>query len=215
MTIEEEILKDSIINFDKLLAYGFKIEGNNYVFEKIIYHDEFKAIINITRTGKLEGKIFDLSINEEFYGFRLKDVEGSFINSIKEEYIQLLTHIKEKCFTFSKDVKSWVVPANPKLYDVISHFEKYNIITWKQPINVKVNDLVYIYMGSPYSCILFKCEAIKVNIIENNINTMEIKLLKKYDKDLYTLEKLKKFDLKGVRCPRSLPEKLSKFLEKN
>ena len=66
-------------------------------------------------------------------------------------------------------------------------------ITWKQSNNIHVGDLVYLYVGSPYSAILYQCEAIEVNIPyeyqDKNLSmnrVMKIKLLKKYKEDQYT-----------------------------
>ena len=65
---------------------------------------------------------------------------------------------------YTEKSNEWIIPANPKYYDVIKAFNDNNIITWKQSNNIQVGDIVYIYVTSPYSAILFKCQAIEVNI---------------------------------------------------
>ncbi|MBQ9266980.1 MAG: hypothetical protein IJ217_01665 [Clostridia bacterium] len=214
VTIEEEVFENSTVDVKRLLAYGFVKIGENYMFEKLIYNEDFKAIITVASSGKVSGKVIDLSMDEEFFNFRVKDVVGLFTNSIREAYVDLLTDIKEKCFRFTKEVKSWVVPANPKMFDVISYLEGRDTITWKQPIDAHIGDLVYIYMGSPYSCILYKCMAIRVNFTEYGENAMELKLLQKYEEDRYPLDKLRNLGLKSVRCCRSLPRETAVALIK-
>lgn len=213
MTIEEEIFEGATVDLKKILEYGFLKKQDFYIYEKKIYHDEFKASIIITHDGNVNGKVIELCSNEEFINFRIQNIEGSFSSSIKEEYIKLLQNIKEHCFQFQNKRNYWIVPANPKYYDVISHFEKQKTITWKQPVNVGVGDILYIYIGSPYSAILFRCEATNVNFSSFHGNTMELKLLNRYDKDTYSLNKLREHGLNSVRCIRKLPEETVLFLE--
>ena len=52
---------------------------------------------------------------------------------------------------------TWVIPANPKYYDLISDFAKSDIMFWHQNMNVSNGDAVYIYVTEPYSAILYKC----------------------------------------------------------
>lgn len=215
MTIEEEIFENAKVDLKKLLEYGFLKKQTFYVYEKKIHNQEFSVIITISSDGKVNGKIIELCSKEEFVNFRIKNIESAFSTSIKEEYMEILESIKEHCFYFSKKRNYWVVPANPKYYDVISHFEKQNTITWKQPVNVSIGDILYIYIGSPYSSIFFQCEVINVNFTSFHGNTMELRLLKKYDKNIYTLEKLRQHGLNSVRCIRKLPEETILFLEEN
>lgn len=117
---------------------------------------------------------------------------------------------------YTETPEEWIVPANPKFYDVITEFQNRDTITWKQSSNIKVGDIVYLYVGSPYSAILYKCEAIEVNIPheyqDENLSmnrVMRIKLLKKYPKDKYSFSKLNEYGIRAVRGPRSMPKKLS------
>ena len=91
-------------------------------------------------------------------------------------------------------------------------FEKYDTITWRQTTDIKLQDIVYIYIGSPISSIMYQCEAIRVNFVGEHQNTMELKLIKKYDEGIYTLKKLQEYDLKAIRGARKMPERAIKFL---
>ena len=53
--------------------------------------------------------------------------------------------------------KEWLIPANPKYYDIISAFEKSDEIDWKQGAGVKKGDTVFMYVAAPVSAILYKC----------------------------------------------------------
>jgi len=60
--------------------------------------------------------------------------------------------------------KEWLVPANPKHYDVIHAFDNKAEIDWKQGRGIIVGDTVYLYATAPVSAILFKCSVTKTDI---------------------------------------------------
>jgi len=133
--------------------------------------------------------------------------------TIKDE--EIMGYIEES-HTFTKQVDEWIIPANPKYYDMVNCFNDTETILWKQSNNIKIGDFVYLYVAQPYSSILYKCEVLEVNIPYNyqdkNISmskVMKIKLLTRYDKDQFTFEKLKKYGIKAIRGPRSMPKELS------
>ncbi len=98
MTIEEEIFKKTKLNIDKLLKYGFRREQDVYKYSQNIINDTFKVEVEINRDGLVIGKIYDLRIGEEYTGFRIKDISGSFIGQVRDEFQKILEDIKNKCF---------------------------------------------------------------------------------------------------------------------
>ncbi len=83
--------------------------------------------------------------------------------------------------------KDWLVPANPKFYDIVHAFDKNDEILWKQSSDVRVGDGVFIYVAAPVSTVLYGCEAVEVNLPydyrENGLNitkVMKLKLIKRY-----------------------------------
>lgn len=56
--------------------------------------------------------------------------------------------------------KEWIIPANPKYYDVEAVFENADEIDWKQGAGTKKGDIVFMYVAAPVSAILYKCEVI-------------------------------------------------------
>ena len=113
----------------------------------------------------------------------------------------------------------WVIPANPKYFDIVAAFNAQDEIIWKQSNDVKLKDIVYIYVAVPYSAILYKCEVTATDIpykyADKNLRinrVMKIKKLKQYDKSLAPLSLLKDFGLKAIRGPRFMPKKISHWL---
>lgn len=117
----------------------------------------------------------------------------------------------DESHSYTEETNEWVIPTNPKYWDIINCFNNTDVIEWKQPKNININDKVYIYVGSPYSCIMYKCEVIEKNIesyYKNIDYLMKIKLIKKYQTNEYPLDILKKYDLKAIRNTRRMPIKL-------
>lgn len=116
--------------------------------------------------------------------------------------------------------KEWLIPSNPKYYDVISAFDNNDIITWKQGRGIKKNDTVFLYVGSPISAILYKCKVIGTDIpfdFQTEGLTikklMKIQLQKRYRADDFTFERLKtEYGIFAVRGPRGVPDSLSRAL---
>lgn len=340
MQIEEQIFKRSYPSIDKLIAYGFIKQAENYVYTENFFDDTFKIEITITSTNQVKGRIYDLELDDEYLAYRIEHPKGEFVNKIKDYFEQKLLDVKKKCFIDNnfiypqanrisnqikekydiepeflwkddnknavfrnlsnkkwigiimninknkltaeeKDIEAinvklddtkipelieregiykayhmnkkywvtislddtlsdeeimqyieesysytvttneWVVPANPKYYDVVNCFNNTKRVTWKQSSSIHEGDTVYLYVGAPYSCIMFKCKALKTNIpysySNSNLtisNTMDLELVKAYPHDKYTFKEVSKYDLKAIRGPRRMPKKLLDYMKK-
>lgn len=119
------------------------------------------------------------------------------------------------------DTTSWLVPANPKYYDIQKAFAESDTILWKQSNTVIAGDIIYLYLAAPFSCVLYKCVAVEVDIPyeydDGKVRmrkVMKIKRLHTYDKDTFGLDVLKEHGILSVRGPRSIPYGLRYKLEK-
>lgn len=104
------------------------------------------------------------------------------------------------------------MPCNLKVFDIIQHVNKNNIVVWKKLIRAEEGDIVYIYVGMPVQKIMYKGivrnikvgeellkqhSYAKVNNFDNN-TYMEIEIAKEY-KDGITLKKLQELGMIMVR----------------
>ena len=118
--------------------------------------------------------------------------------------------------------KEWIVPANPKYFDIVHAFDDAGEIDWKQGRGIKAGDTVFIYAGAPVSAILYKCRVTETDIpyhySDRNLTitaVMRIKLQKRYKPDRFTFEKLKEeYGIYAVRGPRGIPHRLSEALKR-
>ena len=118
--------------------------------------------------------------------------------------------------------KEWIIPANPKYYDIEGAFEKNREIDWKQGAGIKKGDTVFMYVAAPVSAILYKCKVTETDIPfrydDGNVRMkalMKIKLQKRYKPTRFTFEKLREeYGIFAVRGPRAVPHSLSEALKR-
>ena len=118
--------------------------------------------------------------------------------------------------------KEWIIPANPKYFDIVHAFDDTDTIVWKQGAGVKKGDTVFMYVAAPVSAVLYKCKVLETDIPyehENKYITikalMKIKLQKRYAPDRFTFDVLKEeYGIYAVRGPRGIPNSLSAALNK-
>ena len=116
--------------------------------------------------------------------------------------------------------KEWIIPANPKYYDIQGAFAQADEINWKQGAGIKKGDTVYMNGAVPVSAVLYKCEVTETDIpfhLEERAvhitHLMKIRLLKTYPPDQFTFDILgKEYSIYAVRGPRGIPAKLSEAL---
>ena len=97
--IENEVFDKYKPLFNNLNDYGFKFDGEVYRIAKTFLNDEFKAIISISKQGKVTGEVIELAFNEEYTNLRLETLNGAFVNEVREAYREILLDIRKSCFS--------------------------------------------------------------------------------------------------------------------
>lgn len=120
--------------------------------------------------------------------------------------------------------KEWLMPANPKYGDIVDKLKNQNIIEWKQRAGIKNGDIIYMYIGVPYSSVMYKLTVIETDISYNGDGNpairidslMKLRLDRNYPEGVFTYERLKnEFSINTVRGARGVPESLSIELNMN
>lgn len=128
---------------------------------------------------------------------------------------------------------NWIIPCDYKQYDIIQAFAKHKELDWhvtQQTKNIKSGDKVYIYVGKPFSRIMYECEVVKTGLSSREIDDLEfiriqkddwdgesfrIRLIRKLD-GLLSLEELNDNGLSGnVMGARKLSEETETYIEKS
>ncbi len=186
-------------------------------------------------TGEVE--IIDIKIEPNEIEYLLKQDgfypayhmnKKSWITIILNDTIsdEKIMNLIEKSYSYTVINKNcakneWIVPANPKYFDIEKALKENNTMMWKQSTDIKINDIVYIYVGKPYSSIMYKFKVIEVNIPyeykDENLKmqkAMKIDLLTRYEKEELSFKKLKDFGINAIRNQRYMPLALSEYINK-
>lgn len=121
-----------------------------------------------------------------------------------------------------RPAKEWIIPANPKYYDIEHAFDDADEINWKQGSGIRAGDTVFMYVAAPVSAILYKCKVIETDIPykyqDGNLTIkalMKVKLVRRYMPDKFPFALLKEdYGIYAVRGPRGIPNSLSAALKK-
>lgn len=130
--------------------------------------------------------------------------------------------------TFNKyrKPKVWLLPSNPKYFDLMGAFDESDILTWTSCKSMKNGDIVYFYVSAPVSSIMFVCNIVETEVpftvFDSNsgeivvLRVMKVQLVGRFDQRLFSFDRLsKEYDVGAIRGPRGIPEKLRIDLEKN
>lgn len=137
---------------------------------------------------------------------------------LRESFLATASNAKKQKL---RPPKEWLVPANPKYYDIEHAFDGRDEIDWKQGAGIIKGDTVFMYVAAPVKAILYKCTVTETDIpfrFEDGslrINAlMRIKLRKRYAPNRFTFETLvRDYGVNTVRGPRGVPKRLSDDLK--
>lgn len=94
MRIEEEIFARHKLIPEKLIDYGFTSVNDHLTYSTELPDDGMKIIVEYE--GAINGRIIDLSLNDEYTAFRVAGATG-YSAQIRQKYIELLTNIRSHC----------------------------------------------------------------------------------------------------------------------
>ncbi len=145
-------------------------------------------------------------------------------DSLTDEMIQDLISAS-RGFTLSKKVEQkkeeihqWLIPSNPIYFDIVGAMEQEETITWKQTSSIHQGDDVYLYVGKPYSAIMYHFEAIEVGLdyggeVSGRTKLMILRKKESFDPRILTLSKMREYGTNTPRGPRNMPQNLIEILK--
>ena len=109
----------------------------------------------------------------------------------------------------------WVVPVNMDYFDVEDYYDNNSNPVIKISTSMNVGDIVYVYLSKPYSCILYKTVIKDLDVYhEYDGKFASVDILKKYDREDITFNKMKELGVGAVRGARRITKELSKYINK-
>lgn len=109
--------------------------------------------------------------------------------------------------------KAWLVPANPKYFDLEGHLATHDELTWKQSTAILPGDEVYLYVTSPAQEVRYRFAVLESDLpatgtYEMRVDRlMRLRLIERLDPPI-TRAQLEEQGITHVRGPRHFPEAL-------
>lgn len=119
MRILEKELKNKILNYEKLLQYGFHKEKEIYTYKTKICNNQFNLIITFSQEESFS-KLIDIENDEEYILVDVQNSIGEFVGNVRNEYENILNDVLEKC----TDIEIYQSSQAKKVIQYIK--EKYN-----------------------------------------------------------------------------------------
>lgn len=89
----------------------------------------------------------------------------------------------------------WMFPCRIQFFDVIDFFNDHDVVLWNQPNDISEDDTVFIYVGAPLSCIMFRCKIKQLDVKDKDIiNNNSYAVRPKNNQKFMQLERVKVFE---------------------
>ena len=153
-------------------------------------------------------------------GPRYFKYEGEWLNDLRAK--------AEGWKTSARIEDVWVIPCNPKYYDIVGAFSEFDVIEWSQTTNTTVGDTVYVYVGEKYKSIMFKCEVVAADLYggrsyedfkyyramkkDPDARYMKLRLIRKYEPGELPLQELKANGLTNVQGRSKITQQLLTYI---
>ena len=82
---------------ERMKAYGFAVKGKSYILEKDFMDGDFTAVVIVHENGRVIGRVLDNMNEEEYLQLRMPNYTGSYVNTVRTAYEELLGDIAEHC----------------------------------------------------------------------------------------------------------------------
>lgn len=115
----------------------------------------------------------------------------------------------------------WVIPANPKYFDIDAEFAESKVVYWTQKAKIQKGDLVFMYVTAPVQAIRYVCRCLEAEV-DNTIypdypdikKLMKVELILTFDDSLFPFETMKELGVRAVRGPRRMTKELIEAVQK-
>ncbi len=97
----ETIFRNKKPNKEKLVDFGFLVEGSQYVFSTYILSGQFLLKVIVGEQDKISTCLIDSDTQEEYTLYLSESVVGAFVGKIRKEIENILQQVADACFETS------------------------------------------------------------------------------------------------------------------
>ncbi|MFA9492430.1 MmcQ/YjbR family DNA-binding protein [Streptococcus sp. E17BB] len=177
MLIEDHIFQHRQFQVDKLLAYGFKKDGEVYRYKTPLLDGQCEAHLMISEQGQVSGCLIDTDLAEEYTAFRTKQT-GAFVGQVREAYQACLEQIAHSCCSeqslVSRQGQALERYLSTTFGDVAEVFGRFKgIYSFKHPANQKWYGLA---LRLPFGKLDLGDEGYSPERLEEEVEVINIKI---------------------------------------
>ncbi|HFI0304642.1 TPA: MmcQ/YjbR family DNA-binding protein [Streptococcus suis] len=187
---------------------------------------ELVEIVNIKVDGREIAELLSQSGIFPAYHMSKKTWVSVLLDETVEEQMVFALLEKSRYLVGPKSYKAeqgpdyWVIPANPKVYDIDTEFAENKVVYWPQKSTIQAGDIVAIYVTAPVQAIRYVCRVLGANLEnrgESDIPTekkvMQVELLAQLPDDILPRQRMMALGVKAVRGPRRLTKEAIEYLK--
>ncbi|WP_421365753.1 MmcQ/YjbR family DNA-binding protein [Streptococcus suis] len=180
---------------------------------------ELVEIVNLKVDGREIAELLSQSGIYPAYHMSKKAWVSVLLDETVEDKVIIALLEKSRYLVGPKSYKSdqgpdyWVIPANPKVYDIDTEFAENKVVYWPQKSTIQAGDIVAIYVTAPVQAIRYVCRVLRANLEnrgESDIPTekklMQVELLAQFSDDVLPRARMMDLGVRAVRGPRRLTE---------
>ncbi|MGS4787233.1 MmcQ/YjbR family DNA-binding protein [Streptococcus sp. P25B114] len=223
--------------FAKLPTYGaFRHPANNkwYALVSQIPRDKLDGsgsqeeveIVNLKVDGRETAELLSQSGIFPAYHMSKKAWVSVLLDDTVEDQTVFALLEKSRHLVGPKSYKAvqgpdyWVIPANPKVYDIDTEFAENKVVYWPQKSTIQAGDIVAIYMTAPVQAIRYVCRVLQANVtnhgqsdIPSDKSVMQVELIAQLPDDILPRQRMMALGIKAVRGPRRLTKEAIEYLK--
>ena len=103
----------------------------------------------------------------------------------------------------------WILPANPKYYDIDAEFAAHSIVDWPQKASIRKGDFLAIYMTAPIRSLRYLCRVLEDGLEKSTEpKRMKLELVERFEDEIFPIDRLKECGVTNIRGPRRMTKEL-------
>lgn len=125
MMLEERIFERKRFIPENLLKYGFSYKEYGYLYESDFMNGDFRAVIEVSKSGAITGKVMDVMNEEEYVQLRIENLSNAYVGQVRSEYEKILSDIADACCVavlFASDQANRITKKISEKYDISPDF---------------------------------------------------------------------------------------------
>ncbi len=93
-----DVFRYKTVIWDSLFAFGFVVDGDEYVYSTFIVDGQFRMVVRLDKNGCVSAQLFDTDTDDEYILHLTTDATGAFIGKVRTEFCSILQNIADNCF---------------------------------------------------------------------------------------------------------------------